>query len=415
MKIIIQPKKIHGTIQAVPSKSHAHRALICAALCEKGDDTVINISSCGEDIDATISVLKALGVCRITENGSVTVHPTGACVNGNEVNCRESGSTLRFMLPVIAALGAKVNVNGYGRLPYRPIGELLGQLRAHGGEFSAEKLPLDTSGKLEGGDYYFDGNISSQYITGVLLAAPLTGQECRIHINGRLQSKPYVDLTVKVMRDFGINVQFEENVFTVQKGTYRSPRSYAVEGDWSNAAFWLCMGVGVSGLQAQSFQGDCAMIDILRSAGADVKCESGVIYPHFSRLNGFTMNAENTPDIVPPLAVAAATANGTTVITGAERLKIKESDRLKSVYDMLCALGADCELKDDGFVIHGKKMLKGGVVDACNDHRIAMSAAVASAHCESAVTVIGAEAVSKSYRDFWVDLEKLGGATDEIR
>lgn len=414
MKVVITPRHLGGVIRALPSKSHAHRALICAALCEKGDVTVVDTTVCGEDIDATLCVLKELGADVKIYDNKVEITPTGIC-GGKEACCRESGSTLRFILPVISALGASVRISGFGRLPERPIKELLDQLREHGGEFDGDKLPITSSGRLTGGDFVFDGGVSSQYITGVLLAAPLTGQTCRIKINGELQSKPYVDLTVQVMRDFGITVNEENGVYTVEKGVYRSPGAYAVQGDWSNAAFWLCSGISVSNLQTDSFQGDSAVLDILRSAGAQIREESGVITPIFDRLKGFSFNAKNTPDIVPPLAIAAATADGVSVITGAERLRIKESDRLKSVYDMLCQLGADAELKDDGFVIYGKPVLDGGAVDSCNDHRIAMSAAIAAISCKGLVTVNGAEAVNKSYRDFWSDYVKLGGVADEIR
>ncbi|MBR6534205.1 MAG: 3-phosphoshikimate 1-carboxyvinyltransferase [Clostridia bacterium] len=413
MKATITPTKLSGCIKALPSKSHAHRALICAALCDEGNSTVIDISSCGEDIDATVSVLSDLGA-DITQDGHIVVNPSKNYKSGGKICCRESGSTLRFMLPVISAMGAEVTVSGYGRLPERPIGELLFQLREHNGRFDEDKLPLTASGKLSGGDFYFDGNVSSQYITGVLLASPLTNEVCRIHINGELQSKPYVDLTVKVMRDFGIDVHEENGVYTVEKGKYVSPGKYEIEGDWSNAAFWLCAGISVEGLQSNSFQGDSATLEILRSAGAEFRYEDNTLIPSFKRLNGFTFNAQNTPDIVPPLAVAAATANGTSIITGAERLRIKESDRLKTVYDMLFALGADIKLTDDGFIIHGKEKLNGGTVNSCNDHRIAMSAAICAINCTGAVTVNGAEAVNKSYRDFWSDYARLGGKINEI-
>ncbi len=413
MKAIITPKKLSGCIRALPSKSHAHRALICAALCDDGDSTVIDISSCGEDIDATVSVLSALGA-DITQDGCIVVKPSKKFKSNSEICCRESGSTLRFMLPVISAMGAEATVSGYGRLPDRPIGELLSQLREHNGRFDNDRLPLNTSGRLSGGDFFFDGNVSSQYITGVLLASPLTNEICRIHINGDLQSKPYVDLTVKVMRDFGINVHEENGIYTVEKGRYVSPGRYEIEGDWSNAAFWLCAGISVEGLQSNSFQGDSATLEILRSAGAEFRYEGNTLIPSFKRLKGFAFNAQNTPDIVPPLAVAAATANGTSIITGAERLRIKESDRLKTVYDMLFALGADIQLTDDGFIIHGKKRLNGGTVDSCNDHRIAMSAAICALNCADTVTVNGAEAVNKSYRDFWSDYVRLGGKINEI-
>lgn len=410
MNKVITPSKLHGEIKAIPSKSHAHRALICAALCENGNNTVIDITSCGEDIDATISVLTAIGVNFTQNGGLLTVEAPKKYKNSGNINCRESGSTLRFMLPVLSALGVSGTVTGSGRLPDRPIGELLGQLQIHGAAFSNSKLPTDISGQLSGGEFYFDGGVSSQYITGLLLASPITGEECKIHIEGTLQSKPYVDLTVKVMHDFGVDVLEDDGTYTVKKGSkYTSPENYTVEGDYSNAAFWLCAGVGMRGLCDNSFQGDSAVIDILKSAGASFKCENGVIYPDVSNLHGFEMNAENTPDIVPPLAVVAATASGQTVIYGAERLRIKESDRLTTVYEMLTNLGADVIMNPDGFIINGKEQLSGGTVNSYNDHRIAMSASLASIKCRDKVTVIGADAVNKSYRDFWKDFKKLGG------
>ena len=388
----ITPSNLSGTIPAIPSKSAAHRLLICAALA--GGGTEVECQGTSKDIEATKACLAAMK-------------------NGGRLPCGESGSTLRFLLPVAAALGLEAEFHMEGRLPQRPLAPLDAQLEAHGAVLT-RPVPeiLKISGQLVPGEYTLPGDISSQYISGLLFALPLLEAPSTLTVTGKIESGPYIEMTLDALRQFGIHVTIEQNVFRIPACGYRSSCKAVVEGDWSNAAFWLSAGalgapVTVTGLNPQSLQGDKAIFDLLAAFGAQTEQNGDAYTVSPAPLHGMEIDAAAIPDLVPVLAVVAAAAEGTTRIYNAGRLRLKESDRIETVRRMLEALGASVEETTDGLLIHGGKPLRGGMVDSCNDHRIAMAAAVASILCTGEVTVLQAEAVEKSYPNFWGDLQLL--------
>jgi 3-phosphoshikimate 1-carboxyvinyltransferase len=415
-----------GTIGAIASKSAAHRLLICAALAH--DETFVRCPERSQDIDATVRCLKSLGaVIRYEDNGfSVTpVSKAKDTAKEREADCGESGSTLRFLLPVCGALGMQVKFNMEGRLPARPLTGLYEEMTAHGCTLSEQgRSPLVCSGKLTSGNYSLPGNVSSQFISGLLFALPLLEGGGEICVTGDLESRPYIDMTIEALRLFGITVHEEEIpvlTFRVPESqSYLSPKTVRTEGDWSNAAFWLSAGaIGTSGitctgLNVDSRQGDRAIIEFLKKFGAHVSGGGGEITVSRGALEGIEINAKDTPDLVPVLAAVAATAQGKTVINGAGRLRLKESDRLRTIAASLSSLGADIKETDDGLIIQGKNKLAGGITQSFGDHRIAMAAAVLSAVCSSPVTIHGAEAVKKSYPAFFDDFHlTLGGICEK--
>jgi 3-phosphoshikimate 1-carboxyvinyltransferase len=382
MIIKIIPQALSGEIEAITSKSAAHRALICAFLCEQKPE--IKIENTSNDIETT-------RICLAAMNKKNAV-----------INCGESGSTLRFLLPLATILCCGAQFVGEGRLPERPIADLLDALHKNGVNFSNEKLPLTISGELKSGEFVLPGNVSSQFASGLLFALPLLKGDSVIKLTSTLESKNYVDMTMNMLHDFGVKIIRSENKYEVRGNQiYKSPGVIEIEKDWSNAAFFLTAGaigepVDVTGLDANSAQGDKEIVSILKRFK-----ESG-------ELRGIRIDVSETPDLLPILAVAGAIAKGETTLFNAARLRLKESDRLSSVREMLCNLGAKVEEKTDSLIITGG-VLKGGVVDSAGDHRIAMSAAIAGCFCEGITIIKGAEAVEKSYPGFFKDFAKLGG------
>ena len=415
MKVDITPGPRTGCVHIPASKSQAHRLLICAAL---GDtDCTILCDGISKDIAATIACLSALGAdIRETEPGTLFVRPITAVPAGERVlPCGESGSTLRFLLPVVGALGAEAVFLMQGRLPQRPLAPLDAELRAHGMCLRQEGDRLFCAGRLQPGDYRLPGNVSSQYISGLLMALPLLSGDSRLEILGRLESAAYVTMTEDALRLAGIQIEKHEQRYSIPGGRRgRFSGEIRVEGDWSNAAFFLSVGalspngIKVAGLSDSSSQGDRAVWDILRSFGAEGFVSAGDHLIRGGALRALTIDAAPIPDLIPVLSVVAAVAAGETRIVNAGRLRLKESDRLMSTTRMLRALGAEITELADGLVICGKDRLTGGTVDAMGDHRIAMSAAVAACVCTAPVTVLGAECVEKSYPRFWQDFEQLG-------
>lgn len=403
MDIKITPAPISGRIEGIASKSFAHRALICACLA-KGESK-IKINTTSADIEATVSCLENLGA-RIVKSGDIyTVLP----INAQEsavINCNESGSTLRFLLPVIAAMGIKTEINASGRLPERPLSPLKEELIRMGAEISYT-FPLTVSGKLQAGEFTMRGDVSSQFVTGLLMALSYLGGG-KINLLPPVQSRPYIDITLQVLRQFGADITEENNTFYINKSELHGC-NFSVEADWSNAAFPLCMGAEVTGLDPDSTQGDKAIIDVLQNMGADITENNGSFRADVSALHGCRIDAADIPDAVPVIAAVAATAEGETVIYNGERLRLKESDRIKTTVDMLRALGGNITETDDGLIIRGKEVLDGGETPSFNDHRIAMAAAVAACRCKSDVIIRQAEAVNKSYPAFFDDYNKLGG------
>lgn len=395
MNVTIHPHKLSGTIEIPSSKSYAHRLLIAAALSDA--PTEVRMNALSDDIAATIGCLRSLGAQIVRTDAGLLVHPVqSVSAENNSLFCGESGSTLRFMLPVAAALGAACTFTGAGRLPERPNAILTEVLRERGVRTDSDLLPMRLSGRLTGGVCRIAGNVSSQYITGLLMALPLCEDDSEIMLTTPLESAAYIDITLETLAAFGVSVMRTETGWRIPGGQrYRSPKVVSAEGDWSQAAFWhaanaLSSSVSCIGLNEKSAQGDRAIAEMLG-------------------LPGNTIDVTHTPDLVPALAVAAAAHPGTTHITGAERLRIKESDRLRTVAEMLQSLGISVTELPDGLVIRGGFPFTGGTVNGCNDHRIVMAAAIAATVASGPVTITDAHAVNKSYPQFFEHFSLLGG------
>ncbi len=409
MNVTVYPEKLQGEIRAIPSKSMAHRLLICAAMSEGTTRVRCNASS--EDIDATVSCLRAMGsnIVRIGNTylvPKVTVHP-GQSV---ELDCNESGTTLRFMMCIAAGLGLCVRFKGSDRLFERPLSPLSEILVEHGIVITRDNANrIIQSGRAYPGDYSIRGDVSSQFISGLLLMLPLCGGGS-VEVTGEFESKPYVSLTVNALTESDVKIENTDRNYKVY-GRY-DLRDCAVEGDWSNSAFWLCAcvlgsSITVTDLDLDSLQGDKDVIRVLSDFGAEIITDRNKVTCRGKALTGCEIEVHDIPDLVPVLSVVAACAKGTTVIKGAKRLRLKESDRLATVTEMINNLGGNAKVEGDLLIIEGGA-LKGGEVSACGDHRIAMSAAIAATNCSSEVVITGAEAVCKSYPDFFEAMKTLG-------
>lgn len=414
MTVTIFPSRLSGTVGAIASKSVLHRLLICAALSD--GETRIDSVTMSRDISATMSAVCGLGKQVRFDGGSLYV---GNGEKTDEINVNESGSTFRFILPVAAATanGRTVTLVGSDYLASRPISPLYEELTAHGAVISEKgRFPMEVGGCLTSGIYTIPGDVSSQFISGLLFALPLCGGDSEIVIEGRLESKPYVDITVDCLRLFGVTVTETECGYAVTGGQrYVSPGAVECEGDLSNAAFFLAAGalsddfVGVAGLPETTSQGDFSVTDILSRFGAEMRADGGCISFCRASLSATDIDATDIPDLIPILSLVASVSSGVTNVYGARRLRFKESDRLAAVTEVLSALGADIRETDDGLVITGVPRLRGGRVSSHNDHRIAMTAAIASLVSDGEITVDGFEAINKSYPDFVRDFTALGG------
>lgn len=398
-----------GKVRIPSSKSQSHRALMCAALAGNSIVRGVDISN---DITATAGALRALGATLTYNESERTFFVDKPCARGiaaGEVNSGESASTLRFFIPLAAAIGADVTFVGEGRLPKRPTDIYKPMLEANGAALtypvSGDFLPLHVSGQLTAGEYSLRGDISSQFVTGLLYALSQVDGESKITLTTRLESKPYVDLSLDMLGQFGAEIAETADGYTVKGGKLK-PLDITVEGDCSQAAFFAvpaAMGgkVTLSGIRRDTKQGDFALFDIVSRFGAKVEWNGGdVTITGAGKLTASDIDAADIPDLVPALAVMAAVAEGTTRIYNAGRLRIKESDRIASTADMLRALGAEVSEREDGLVIVGKRSLTGGKVCACNDHRIAMAAAAAAVGCTGDVIVDDMSCINKSYPEF---------------
>ena len=408
MNMLIKNPSVKTCVRAISSKSEAHRALICAALSD--GETKILCTDTNADIDATASCLNSLGATVTRTSDGFHVKPIGQISNNAELDCNESGSTLRFMLPLCASLGADCSFIMRGRLASRPLSPLYELLESSGVNLTEQgNSPLNISGKFAAGCYSVAANISSQYISGLLFALSVAEGDSTLTLEGKIESAPYVFMTVNTLLAFGADLSFdsERNTFNIKgKSRLTSPESFTVGGDWSNAAFYLVAGaigktpVTLEDLDLQSAQGDRAVLEVLEKMGADVRVSDNHVTVSPSKLHGTDIDAADIPDLVPILSVAASVAEGETRIYNASRLRLKESDRIESVCSFLSSLGADIRPTHDGMIICGKPTLAGGEIDSFNDHRIAMSAAIASLVCTNAVKISRFEAINKSYPSF---------------
>lgn len=405
MDILIKPSVLKGRLNIPASKSCAHRAVICAALAD-GISEISGITM-SKDIEATINAMTALGAEFDIVDDVIYVTGIKKSPDSAHIDCNESGSTLRFIIPVAAALGVDALFSGKGRLPQRPIDIYKRELSKHNIEFLTENMPYEIKGKLTGGIYEIEGNVSSQFITGLLFALPLIEDDSEIIMTSHLESRPYVDITVDILKRFGISIEETENGFKIRGGQKYTPHNERVEGDYSQAAFFyvanaLGSEVEICNLKPDSVQGDKKIIELIDTAVSDGK------------ITGYKADCSDIPDLVPILSVLGAYGSEPSLIYNAERLRIKESDRLTACADMLNRLGGKVTVTADGLDIKPVKELHGGIIDSFGDHRIVMSAAIAALKCNGEVIIKGAEATEKSYPDFFNDYKMLGGAADVI-
>ena len=419
MHITITPAPLSGVLRVPSSKSMTHRELIVAALA-KGETTLSGVTP-SQDIEATVRILSLMGA-HFTEEAAedgLTFHISGGLSPQEgrlEADAGESGSTLRFLIPLGLISGNVIRYVGHGRLSERPLTPYYGIFDEKGISFdNRDGLPLTVKGQLPGGRYALPGDVSSQFFTGLLFALPLAGDDSVLISTTTLESKSYVDMTLDTLARHGITIHEKSpEHYEIPGGQSYKAGAFAVEGDYSQAAFWLVSGLTGAGITLQglfldSKQGDKAILTILSQMGGDIREENGMISAKPSKTRGTVIDAEDCPDLVPALAALAAVSEGTTEIIHASRVRLKECDRLHAMAVELTKLGADIEEKPDGLLICGRDHLTGGLVSSWNDHRIAMALAAVSAKCRAPLTIEGAESVRKSYPTFWEDFKRVGG------
>lgn len=409
----------NGTVNVPPSKSDVHRAIICAAMAN--GVSKISPVALSNDIKATIGCIKALGADAVLENNVLTVDGTNMYKNKTALlDCGESGSTLRFFIPIAAVGNINATFVGKGKLPQRPIGIFTEALPKAGTVCKTEGgLPLEIKGQLKSGIFEIPGNVSSQFITGLLLALPILEGDSEIVLTSPLESVGYIAMTIRTMKQFGVNIQATEKGWHIKGGQSYKTCDYTTDGDWSQAAFFMVLGaiggkVTVKGVAKDSTQGDKKCAEILARFGAKVTQLDNEVTVEKGELKAITIDASQIPDLVPVLSVCAAFAEGTTKIINAERLRIKECDRLKATAELLNNLGGKVKELSDGLEITGVSSLEGGKVNGYNDHRIVMSAAVCAARSDEDITATFAMSINKSYPDFYIDYNSIGGKANVL-
>ncbi|MFZ2200329.1 MAG: 3-phosphoshikimate 1-carboxyvinyltransferase [Leptotrichiaceae bacterium] len=428
MKVKIKPKKLGGTIPIPPSKSYSHRAIIAAALATSNKDkevSRIDNLKYSVDITTTTEIMENWGAnIEIGEDFEIIKGNSGIVNPKDEyTQCNESGSTIRFLIPIGLSNNNKIVFDGKGKLVERPLDSYYKIFDEQGIKYSNNNgwLPLNVDGQLKPGKYEIEGNISSQYITGLLYALPLLNGDSELRINKTLESKGYIDLTLEILEMSGIKVVNNNYKSFFIKGNQKyNPFDYVIEGDYSQVAFWIVAGLLGSEIKClhvkkDSLQGDREIIEIVQRMGANVEIFDDYIIVKPSQTYGTVIDISQCPDIGPILTVLAALSKGETKIINAERLRIKESDRITSIKTELNKLGANVEEVGDSLVINGVERLTGSAeLSAWNDHRIAMSLAIASIKCDGEIVIDEAESVKKSYPHFWEDFKKMGGDVEKI-
>ena len=411
--MILNIHELSGSLCAISSKSHLHRLLICAALSQKESAILCDLPS--RDIEATIACLKAMGA-RITRTSSrISVSPIQTPPEEAILPCGESGSSLRFLLPLLGALNISGEIRMSGRLPERPMDAYLEALRNHGMAIQKEGASYYCHGRLTAGEYCIPGNVSSQFLSGLLFSLPLLPGNSTVRLSSPLTSSPYARMTLATLEEAGIRIHAGEGYYEIPGGQrYHLEGVYSPEGDWSDAAVFLAAGalsgsVSICGLNPDSLQGDSAILDYLSAMGAKISCgDNGILSERLSfPLHPIRASLADTPDLAPVLAALAAGAKGTSLFTGCGKLRGKESDRLMALQQLITDLGGNAEIWEDSLLIHGTGSLAGGTADCCGDHRIAMAAALCSLISRQPVQIDDPDCVAKSHPGFWEDLSSL--------
>ncbi|WP_315344127.1 3-phosphoshikimate 1-carboxyvinyltransferase [Leptotrichia wadei] len=429
MKIKIKPSTLNGKIEIPPSKSYSHRAVIAAALAENSRKSKIDNLKFSVDITTTTDIMENWGAEIERFESALEIIGNGGKVAPRDkyVQCNESGSTIRFLIPVGITGENELVFDGKGKLVDRPLDSYYKIFKEQGLKYETTggKLPLTVNGKLKPGNYEIDGNISSQFITGLLYALPLLEGDSKLIINKNLESKGYIDLTLEILQLAGIEIKNNDyKSFEIKGNQSYKPFDYTVEGDYSQVAFWIVAGIISANrdnevkclhVNKNSLQGDREIIEIVTRMGANLEIFDDYVIVKPSKTKGTVIDISQCPDIAPILTVLAALSEGETRIINGERLRIKESDRITSIKTELNKLGANVAEEGDSLIIQGVQGFTGGVtVSAWNDHRIAMSLAVASSRCEKEIVLEEAESVRKSYPHFWDDFVKMGGEIEIV-
>jgi 3-phosphoshikimate 1-carboxyvinyltransferase len=411
----VDPAKLRGTLSIPPSKSLSHRAVLAAALAE-GESVIENLIF-SEDIVATTEAVRALGVEAVQDGSTLTIRRSGSLkAPVGPLHCNESGSTLRFLIPFAGLFDEPVVFTGEGKLTTRPLDPYFDLFKSQGIDYDYPgQLPLTVKGRLKPGTFEMPGHISSQFVTGLLYVLPLLHGDSEIVLTSPLESKDYVTLTLQILRIFGIEVETVTPEHYKIKGNQSfKPAKYRVEGDYSQAAFWIAGGLMGEGLilkdlAEKSEQGDRRILDIVKDMGGNLEWKDGDLIVHPSKTHGAVIDASQCPDLVPICATLASVSEGTTQVINAARVRLKESDRLEAIRTELNKLGANVKEEAEGLIIEGVSGLTSGSVEGWNDHRIVMSLAIASAKCSGPIEIEGSGAVKKSYPHFFEDFSKAGG------
>jgi 3-phosphoshikimate 1-carboxyvinyltransferase len=407
----LHPSRIHGNIKAPASKSVAQRAIAIAALA-KGKSLICQTGH-ADDVIAAANVCGTLH-CEVKFDPSETMIKGGIKQPMKPLDCGESGLGFRMFSGIAATLSQEVVITGKGSLTQRPMNMIEDSLRAAGVFCETDNgfLPVKIKGPLPGGEVFIDGSVSSQVLTGLLIASPYAQKDTIFQVHD-LKSKPYIDITIQMMQDFGVEVENNHfKTFKIRAGQKYLPRNYTVEGDWSGAAFLLVAGaiagnVTVENLHHQSFQADRAVLDALLKAKADIQIFPNHISINRSELIAFDFDATHCPDLFPPLVALAAACKGITKIKGVSRLKVKESDRAHALQKEFGKMGIEILIRDDVMLIQGGD-IEGATIHSHHDHRIAMAGAVAALIAKDKMVIQDAKAVNKSYPDFFQDIRELG-------
>ncbi len=415
MDVIITPNKLHGEVIIPPSKSLSHRAIIAASLAS-GKSKISNVLY-SNDIKATINAMRACGAKIEEFEDYLIIEGSNVIRKENIIDANESGSTIRFMIPIALVANEEVTFIGHNHLVKRPLDTFLEIFDKQGIKYERgeDYLPLKVKGGLKSGEFTVRGDISSQFITGLLYALPLLEGDSIIHISTEMESKGYIDLTIDILKMFGIEIENRNYQEFYIKGNQKyKPCDYTIEGDYSQSAFFLVANalgadIKLKAMEEKSHQGDKKIIDDMKAFGFDSKFSNGELILSGNESQGAIIDFSQSPDLGPALTVLASLSKGRSEFINASRLRIKECDRITCMKEEINKLGGNVTELQDGMIIDGVDMLHGGVVDSHNDHRVAMSLAMATLKMDGELKILNASSVSKSFPHFWKVFESLGG------